>query len=421
MTKEVRYGTIIFAMLIGLIVGFTVVVILDSYTSRKRKGIYAVIIAMNFVLVMQNLIEYYLASYTNEIVWRTFFAVLGYSVRPAILALFAYLFSSKKKHVSAWCLVGVNAILHSTAFYSHLVFWIDDNNSYQGGPLHYLCLIISLILLAYLIFLAFLRYRKERIDTKEIIFHFFWIMIIIAGIVADILWNFDQWIDYVTISVVIACVFTYIWFHQRFVADYEAAFLAEQRFNMMLSQIRPHFIYNSLSAIAEIEGVPEKAQKAIVDFSDYLRKNLDAMTTEALVSFDKELEHIKKYIDLEILRFGEKVKVVFDLRFTDFMLPALTVQMLVENAVKHGITEKYEGGTVTISSKKDDGNVVVTVSDDGVGFDTEKEIADNHIGINNVRKRLEYSVGGTLDIVSEVGKGTTATIVIPYVQKVKKS
>ena len=158
--------------------------------------------------------------------------------------------------------------------------------------------------------------------------------------------------------------------------------------------------------------MPENAQKAILDFSKYLRENLDAITAPELVPFERELGHIKKYIDLEKLRFGEKVKVVYDITCTDFLLPALTVQMLVENAVKHGITKKYEGGTIIISTQKQGENYQVIVADDGVGFDTTVKMEGNHIGINNIRKRLEYSAGGKLEIVSKPGQGTTATITI---------
>ena len=136
------------------------------------------------------------------------------------------------------------------------------------------------------------------------------------------------------------------------------------------------------------------------------------MTSTDLVTFDKELDHIKKYLDLEALRFGDKIKVIFDVTDTDFLLPALTAQMLVENAVKHGVTKKYEGGTIRISSKKEGKKHVVIIEDDGVGFDSTKEISGNHYGISSIRKRLEYFLCGTLEIVSEVGKGTKATVVI---------
>ena len=185
----------------------------------------------------------------------------------------------------------------------------------------------------------------------------------------------------------------------------------------MIGQIQPHFIYNSLTAIVGIEGMPEEAQDAIGDFSNYLRENLDTLNNPNLVSFDKELDHIKKYVSLEKLRFGERVNVLFDIKCSDFFLPAMTVQMLVENAIKHGITQKEEGGTVTVSSEKKGDSFVVTVADDGVGFDTEKEITGNHIGINSIRKRLKYYVDGTLEITSEVGVGTTAVITIPEKKK----
>ena len=419
MTKV--YGIIIFGTLMALLVSFLVMLVLDSYTSKKRKSIYAVIIALMFVLILQNLISYYLTYYVKAVPWRIFVSVLGYSIRPAIIALFIVLFRPDKKHVLPWCMVGFNAIMHTTAFYSVIVFTINDKNVYKGGPLYFLCLAVCLLMFAYLAVLGFLSYKTHKFNVKEFVFHLLWMLIIIAGIVADILWApHKQWINYTTIAGVIDVVFSYLWLHQRFVTDYETAVLADQRYKAMISQLQPHFIYNSLSAIAEIEGVPVKAQKAIVDFSKYLRENLDAMTSSELVSFEAELEHIRKYADLEKLRFLEKVNVVFDTQCTDFSLPALTVQMLVENAIKHGITKRYEGGTVWISSKEDEKNYVVTVRDDGVGFDVKSDIMLNHIGIANARKRLEYAVGGTLEITSEMGVGTTVTIKIPK-QKEKKA
>lgn len=412
------YGTIIFATLMVLLIGFSVVIALDSYTDKKRKGLFAVIISLVFVLIMQNYIEYWLMEYYTAIMWRTFVAVAGYAVRPAILVLYARLIYPKMKHIAAWCLVGVNALLHTTAFYSHLVFWINENNGYQGGPLHHACLIVSAILLAYLIALIILKYKKEKAQKKEVAFLFFWVLIIIAGVVADMIWNKgNQCVGYQTITTVCVSVLSYIWLHQQFVYEYQTDFMAEQRIRVMLSQIKPHFIYNSLSAIADMDGVPVEAQNAIEEFSKYLRENIDTMTSSELVSFEQELDHIKKYLDLESLRFGDKIKVEFDITDTDFLLPALTVQMLVENAVKHGITKKYEGGTIRISSKKDGKNHVVVVEDDGVGFDAEKEITGNHYGINSVRKRLEYFLCGTLTIASEIGKGTKATVVIYDEQK----
>ena len=389
-----------------------VAVVVDPNIDKKRRSIMILLISLSFALVLQNYAECILIEYVFSPKLRTFVAAFGYSVRPAIIVLFIYMLAPERKNWWAWILVAINALMYFSAFYSHIVFYINETNNWVGGPLNDLCLIVSALLLAYQILVGAYEFNKvKKTGVVQLLFTF----LVIIGIVLDVFKNFliYHWVDYVTVAIVSCCVFYYMWLHFIFVRRYQNALLAEQRFNTMLSQIKPHFIYNSLSAIAEIDGVPEKAQKAIVGFSDYLRENLDAITASELVSFDKESEHVKKYIDLEKLRFGDKVKVVFDLRYTDFLLPALTVQMLVENAVKHGITKKYEGGTVTVSTEKDGSDIIVTVRDDGVGFDTEKTLSGSHIGLNNIRNRLEYSVGGTLDIVSEIGKGTVATITIP--------
>jgi len=413
LTADMVNGILILQVLTLQFIGVAFAAALDSTLGKNRQRIMIALIALSFLLVLQNYAEYVLVEWVFAPTWRTFVAALGYSLRPAIIVLFVYMISPKGKHWWTWILVAINAIMHSTAFFTSLVFTITDENAWGGGPLNDLCLIISSILLAYHLFVGAREFSQEKKigALMPVVFT----LVVIAGIVLDATKNFyiQHWVDYVTISVVACCTFYYMWMHFVFTSRYRNALLAEQRFNTMISQMQPHFIYNSLSAIAEMDGMPKEAQNAIVDFSMYLRENLDAMTSEELVTFDKELEHIKKYVALEVLRFGDKVKVVYDVEQTDFLLPALTAQMLVENAVKHGITKKYEGGTVTISAKKEGKCYVVTVTDDGVGFDTAKDISGGHLGINNVRKRLEYAMGGKLTIESEIGKGTKAVITLP--------
>ena len=414
MADNIGYGTIIFATLMVFIIGALVIVGLDSYMSKSRKRIFVIIIILTFVLMMQNFVDHFLRRYYVAIEWRPLVSFIGYSVRPLIIMLFAYLIAPKGKHFIAWGLVGFNALMHSTAFYSHLVFYFNENNKYIKGPLYFLCFLISAILLAYLIVLLILKYKKEKIKVREIFFHLFWISIIIFGIVADIIWNdASQWVDYVTIAIVASVVFSYLYFHQQFVREYEMDMAASQRIKIMLSQIQPHFIYNTLVALSEMEGVPDKAHDEIINFSKYLRENLDSLTGADVIPFEKELSHVEKYVGLEQLRFGEKVKVDFDIKVKDFFLPPLTVQVLVENAIKHGITKKYEGGTVTVSTEKSGNNFVIEVKDDGVGFDVTKPLSDEHIGISSIRNRLTQFVGGTLSVESTIGEGTTATVIIP--------
>lgn len=187
--------------------------------------------------------------------------------------------------------------------------------------------------------------------------------------------------------------------------------------DMMLSQIQPHYLFNSLTAIKYLcRHDPPAAEKALADFSVFLRGNMDSINSDLPIPFSKELNHTKAYLALEILRFGDKLKIAYDIGCTGFQLPALTVQPIVENAVRHGIRETEDGsGTVTIATKEFGDRYEVTVTDNGCGFDPEHPADPDgkHIGIKNVRYRLKNMCGGTLTIHSEKGNGTVAVIAIP--------
>lgn len=189
----------------------------------------------------------------------------------------------------------------------------------------------------------------------------------------------------------------------------------EMQTNIMISQIQPHFLYNSLSAIMSIEGNPPETVNALGEFGKYLRENLNTISSADPIPFASEMRHVKRYVSLEKLRFGDHVTVNYDLQTESFMIPPLTVQMMVENAIKHGITKREFGGTVDVSSKETEDEYVIVVKDDGVGFDMESIPENNtvHVGIGSVSKRVENMMGGHVDIHSVVGSGTTVTIHIP--------
>lgn len=192
--------------------------------------------------------------------------------------------------------------------------------------------------------------------------------------------------------------------------------LKDKSIAVMISQIQPHFLYNSLNTIAELCVVdPKRAEKATINFSRYLRGNMGALNEKKPIEFEDELSHLNHYIELEKLRYGEDLQFEYDIRERAFILPALTVQPLVENAVNHGIRYHKMKGKVKISSYSDDDNYYVAIEDDGVGFSPEEQPDDGrkHIGIANVKYRLKVLCGGSLDIKSEKGKGTIVTIRIP--------
>lgn len=190
--------------------------------------------------------------------------------------------------------------------------------------------------------------------------------------------------------------------------------LEESRITVMVSQIHPHFLFNSLSAIRHLcRTQPDVAWEALGDFASYLRANTDALTSTKLIPFPQELRHIQSYLKLEKLRMGSRLNIVYDIQEEDFLLPPLTVQPLVENAVKHGIFYAKGGGTVRIATCRQGDAVVITVSDDGVGFDMEQKDdtqARVYVGIQNVQTRLQKLLRAKMHIDSEKDKGTTVTI-----------
>lgn len=192
--------------------------------------------------------------------------------------------------------------------------------------------------------------------------------------------------------------------------------LIESKNAIFLSQIQPHFLYNSLTSIYSLcESDPEKAKLAIVDFSKYLRANLDSLKQKDLISFDEELNHIKAYLRLEKLRYDDDLNIVYDIKVNDFLLPVLTVQPLVENAINHGICNTKQGGIIQIKTSETEDYYEIKVIDNGAGFN-ENELYDpnrSHTGIDNVRSRLKNMCNGTLEIASIMGVGTTAIIKIP--------
>ena len=187
--------------------------------------------------------------------------------------------------------------------------------------------------------------------------------------------------------------------------------------DLMLGQIQPHFLFNVLYVIQEICLIDaETASKAISDFSRYLRHNMDSLSINRPIPFREELEHVKHYVSLQQLRFGDALDVRYELECTDFELPTLTLQPLVENAIRYGVRKSKDGeGTVTIRTQEFPDYYEVHVIDDGPGFIPDQLPDDgiSHTGIKNVRERLRRICNGELKVVSELDHGTDAAIILP--------
>ncbi|MBQ9300217.1 MAG: histidine kinase [Clostridia bacterium] len=395
------------------------IVHIDRYIRPDLKRTMRIIILVLFSLVAQNFLEYRLAK--GEVQWlaRTLTAIYGYAIRPVILILFLRVIAPQKRFGWAWTLAGVNAAVNATALFSHICFWISEDNHYHGGPLSYMCLYVSVILLVYWFALTIQVFSPHK--RKETWVPILVLALIAGGLVLDKnVGLLEQPITYLTISAVIGCVAYYIWLHLQFVREHEQALRAEQRIQIMMTQIQPHFLYNTIATIRALcRRDAEKAGEVAAKFGDYLRQNLDSLNIVGLIPFQKELEHTKIYAEIEMVRF-ENIRVEYDIQDDRFALPPLTLQPLVENAIRHGVRIRKEG-IVHVSTQKTETGHEMIVWDNGKGFDVSQiEAAEGtHIGIRNVRERIEGMCGGTLKVESVLGEGTTVTVTIPAKEKVR--
>lgn len=309
-------------------------------------------------------------------------------------------------------------ILSIVSFFNGIFFSYDACGNFVYGPLYGLVRVFDFIGIIWGILLV-LRYKKI-LTSRVTLFLITFTVLPLAAISLQFLW--DPTPEY--LAATLSLVVIYILFHgeiaNRLIENEKQHAKAEKqlyesRISVMLSQIQPHFLYNSLNAIRGLcRKDPEQAREAIGSFAEYLRGNMDSLNKREPIPFIRELSHIENYLKLEKFRFGDELKVNYDIKEKNFFIPALSVQPLVENAVKHGICEKENGGTLTLKTYRDGEYIVIEVSDDGIGFDAEKLISEDkersHIGIQNTRERLKQMIGASLTIESLPGKGTVAKI-----------
>lgn len=395
----------------------TVVVTIDAYIRPNLKRTMRIIIAVVFSMVIQDHLEYQMMIGEPQPQLRTLVAIYGYVVRPVVLVLFMRMIVSQKRLWWAWALVGVNAMVYLTALFSDVCFYISYDNHYIGGPLSNTAFYIGAILLiCYIVMTIRVFEPKTRRETWLPVLMF---ELIIGALALDFnTYDFDYPITYLTIAIVIDCVINYIWLHLQFVREHEQALQAEQRIQIMMTQIQPHFLYNALTVIQELcRSDPAQAEAATVQFANYLRGNMDALQTKAPIPFRQELEHTRQYLALEAMRFEDKLTVRYDIQCESFVLPILTLQPIVENAVRHGVRGNADGrGEVVIATREMPDRYEITVTDNGPGFAPEKREKDQgsaHVGIQNVRQRLAQMCGGELTIESMPGAGTCVTIALP--------
>lgn len=354
--------------------------------------------------------------YTSDSFIIAFYTVFYIMNNIEVILFYSYMSIYSNVHSKAKRIVDiVNIVLFSAFIISDIVnifthiYFTSVNGVYTRSSL----MILSqgyqfVVLLSSFIIIVMTKSLSIR---EKIAFGFYCILPAVSIVIQNALPGYA--IAYLALFISVEILFLFLNVEKNIRLEEDEKKLHEANIRIMMSQIQPHFIYNTLSSISTLITMnPYDAQKALDDFTDYLRANFSALTQTKLVSFRDELMHIKTYVNLEKYRFNDRLNMVYDIQVIDFPVPPLTIQPLVENAIKHGILKKIEGGKVTLRTYEDKNAYYVEIEDDGVGFDMEKiDFSSNkHIGLNNVKHRLKTMCKGDIVFSSQVGKGTKVVV-----------
>lgn len=408
------YSLIIIISWLTLIILSILIYENERFSKGQKRFAYAV----NAIVAFSALFEWlgvYLSGNTDYPIWLLqLVKSADYILTPfAAVALFIQLRNKKIfERIVLVILCGNAAFQIITAFTGGMTK-IDSTNHYSHGPLYPIYMAIYLILIV-LIIIGFINYgRNFRRQNK---FSLYAIMVfILSGILVQEFTESYVRTAYLVISIGLVLLYIHNSAFYQIRIDDE---LKEKDYQIMMSQIKPHFLFNSLTVIREIyQENLEAGNDAIINFSRFLRYSLDALGKDRMIDFSEELDNTKRYLELQQLRFGDRLQVSYDIECTDFKLPTLSFQPLVENAVSYGARKQIDGkGRITIRTREYDDRYELSVIDNGPGFvpeDVPKRTDRVHIGISNIKERLKLTGCGELKINSILGVETTATLIFP--------
>ena len=297
---------------------------------------------------------------------------------------------------------------------SGLLVNIDDSGMYYMGSFYYYSNLMSVAYMAFdIVMLAI--HGKEISKKQRLIFG----LLILSPLLATLAKPFYKNLHLATLLSSISLTLIVIMIVKENTSEYrrQESIKNQLEIDLMLGQIQPHFLFNVLYVIQEICHInPETAAEAIGEFSKYLRHNMDSITIRTPIPFKEELEHVGHYVSLQQLRFGETLEVQYELGCTDFKMPTLTLQPIVENAIRYGVRMAPKGrGKVLIRTIEHPECYEIDVIDNGPGFDVNSVPNDglSHTGLKNVRERLKQVSDGELTVISAAGEGTTVKMIIP--------
>ena len=310
-------------------------------------------------------------------------------------------------------LESIYIIWHIVIQFTDDFYYVTPDNHFSRGPLFALCM-IPLVLVMILNIVGVIR-RRKKLSKKYYSGLLVYLLPMTAAIIVHMFIPVELFVVF-GMALFAIVMFGLILSDNMEQYARQQQEIARQRTNALMLQMRPHFVYNTLTSIyCMIEDDPVKAKKVTENFTNYLRNNFTSMSQDKPIPFTKELEHTKAYLAVEQARFEGQIFFEFDTPIINFRLPALTLQPIVENAVKHGRDPELDPLYISVITGEVENGVEISVIDTGPGFG-EIDNDEPHIALKNIRERLEMMCGGSLTLTPREEGGTLVTVFIPVKQ-----
>ena len=307
---------------------------------------------------------------------------------------------------------GIYFILLGLAQCTTFLYYVTPDNEFIRGSWHPL-LVAPLAAIMLLNLAGVIRRRNRLPDKYYVAFLIHLLPMTVATLIHAVI--------YVPLLVVFGLSFSMLSMFGIILCDQIEQYMrqqreiAHQRASIMVLQMRPHFIFNTMMSIYYLCAQDsKKAQQVTLDFTSYLRKNFSAIASENTIPFANELEHTRAYLAVEQVQFEDSLFVEYDTPHTRFRVPPLTLQPIVENAVKHGMDPDSAPLRIYIRTRETDAGYEITVEDNGPGFaQANTDDSEPHIALANIQQRLEIMCGGKLTVMPREGGGTVVKVILP--------
>lgn len=387
-----------------------IIIATDRYITKENKQTFFIGILLCTIHLIVDYTGFCASQDVNYLSIREVSSIIGYSIRPFIIIYFLKLSVPTQKCLIWYILGTINLLLYVTSPYTHWCNHFSSDNHFQRGPLWQFVFILCGLELIYLSFIVIVKQYKK--STRRWIIPLVCVVLIFYAVYYDYKSITDTYISALNKMLPLTIFLFYIFYHFQLSEQYHSEILQKQKLQLMVAQIKPHFFFNTITTIQSLCYIdPQKASDTLGTFASYVRQNITTQT-ENLTPFDQELKHVKAYVDIETLRFPN-IEVIYDIQISDFDIATFSIQPIIENSIKHGIRSRKHG-IVTLHTYKTAEAIIITIEDNGIGFDVNilNHLDNTHIGINNVRNRLLLLQDATMDISSN-NAGTTVTINIP--------